>query len=196
MDHLINHLIFWGNAIAFIFCFRGREGVWSLKSGQRALRFFTIQSNLLCAVACLAVLLTSHQGSMPYGIWLLKYIGTSSVTVTLLTVMVFLGPTQGYHDQLKGWGLLLHLIAPLLAIFSFCFLERAYPLFFGTALLGILPVFLYGILYLNMVVLAPEERRWEDFYGFNKNGKWAVSFGAMLIGAFLVCTLLWLLCRL
>ena len=36
------------------------------------------------------------------------------------------------------------------------------------------------------IIYAPEERRWEDFYGFNGGGRWKVSFTAMMIGAFLI----------
>ena len=57
----------------------------------------------------------------------------------------------------------------------------------GTALPGLLPVALYGALYLYRVILAPADRRWEDFYGFNRGGKWPLSMGAMLLGSFLVC---------
>ena len=76
---------------------------------------------------------------------------------------------------------------------SFCFLERWYPLSFALSLTGMLPVILYGTLYLNRVVTV---KRWEDFYGFNKNGKWQISFSAMVAGSFLLCVILWLLCRL
>jgi hypothetical protein len=130
---------------------------------------------------------------MPYGVWLLKYIGTASVTVTFLTVMVFLGPTLGYKDQLKSWGLFLHLIGPLLAIVSFCFTERLYPLTLPLALLGDVPVLLYGLFYLYKVVLGPDTGRWDDFYGFNKEGKWPASFAGMLAGTFLLCLALMLL---
>ena len=58
-----------------------------------------------------------------------------------------------------------------------------------TALLGVLPVLLYGSLYLYKVIYAPQGKRWDDFYGFNKNGKWPVSFAAMLAGAFAVSML-------
>jgi hypothetical protein len=33
----------------------------------------------------------------------------------------------------------------------------------------------------------PEGKRWDDFYGFNKNGKWPVMFAVMLTGTFLIC---------
>ncbi|MBQ1403191.1 MAG: hypothetical protein IIY90_07785, partial [Oscillospiraceae bacterium] len=77
-----------------------KEGNWSFSEGCRRLRFFTLLSNLFCAFASLSVLLSLRYSELPYGIWLFKYIGTASVTVTFLTVMVFLGPTLGYKSQL------------------------------------------------------------------------------------------------
>ena len=60
----------------------------------------------------------------------------------------------------------------------------------------IAPVFLYGCLYLKKVVFSSGVSQWDDFYGFNRNGKWRISFSAMLVGAFFVCILLWGLCKL
>ena len=189
--YVANALIVVFTALCLCACFR-KEGKWNLQSGLRSLRFFTTLSNVLCAVASLLVLLTLRQG-VPFGIWLLKYIGTAAVGVTFMTVMVFLGPTMGYRDQLKGFAFYLHVSGPLIAAIAFCFLERWYPLSFALALTGMLPVILYGAVYLNRVVVA---KRWDDFYGFNKSGKWQISFSAMVAGSFLLCLILWLLCRL
>ena len=190
-DFAANLIVVVFTAVCLCVCFR-KDGKWNMQAGLRALRFFTTLSNVLCAVASLLVLLTLRQG-VPFGIWLLKYIGTAAVAVTFMTVMVFLGPTMGYKDQLKGFAFYLHVSGPLIAIISFCFLERRYPLSFALSLTGMLPVILYGSFYLNRVVVA---KKWDDFYGFNKSGKWQISFSAMVAGSFLLCILLWLLCRL
>lgn len=195
MDTILNLLIVLFTAVSFLFCFRNKEGEWALQNGRYMLRFFTILSNLFSALASLIALFLLRSGSLPYGIWLIKYIATASVTVTFLTVMVFLGPTLGYKNQLSGWSLYLHLAGPIFAILSFCFYERFYFLSFLSSLWGIAPVILYGILYLKKVVFSSGNSQWDDFYGFNKNGKWKISFSAMVAGAFLVCILLWLLCR-
>jgi hypothetical protein len=195
MRIILDLAIFFGTAAAYALCFRGEEG-WSAKSGLEALRYFTLLSNLLCAFAALALAIALIGGEVPRWIWLWKYIGTAAVTVTLLTVLVFLGPAVGYKELLSGRDLYLHLIGPLLAIVSFCFFERLGPLPFPLALTGLLPVIAYGTLYLYKVVLCPEEKRWEDFYGYNKSGKWPLSFAAMVIGGFLVCCMLWGLYRL
>ena len=124
-----------------------------------------------------------------HGAWLLKYIGTAAVTVTMLTVFLFLAPSVGkdwVSVLLKGPDLFLHLITPLLALFSFCALEKR-GMDFRTALWGMLPVLLYGPWYLYKIRFAPEGKRWDDFYGFNKGGKWLISFAMMAIGTFLMC---------
>ncbi len=195
MDILFNLVIVLCTVFSTIICFRDKENRWSVSEGFRRLRFFTLLSNLLCAIASFSVLLSLINSVFPYGVWLFKYVGTASVTVTFLTVMVFLGPTLGYKSQLEGWAFYLHVVGPLFAIISFCFFERAYPLSFPLSLCGIFPVLFYGCLYLKKVVFSSGDAQWDDFYGFNKNGNWKISFSAMLVGTFFICLLLWLLCK-
>ena len=187
--------IFLCTAWAYIGCFHDEEG-WRLQRGLSVLRYFTIQSNLLCGLAALSAAVSLPAGGVPFWIWRWQYIGTAAVTVTLLTVLFFLGPAVGYGKLLSGRDLYLHLIGPLLAIVSFCFCERFYPLSFPLALTGLIPVILYGTLYLYKVVLCPEEKRWEDFYGYNKNGKWQISYATMMLAGALICAILWGLYRL
>lgn len=178
--------------LAIIVCFFRKDGAWQLRGGLKAFRYFTVLSNAFCAVAALMMAVGQLVGDPPRWILLMKYLGTVSVTVTLLTVLLFLGPTQGgYGELLHGENLYMHLIGPLLAIVSYRFLERP-RMTFATALTGLVPVLLYGALYLYRIVLAPDDRRWEDFYGFNRGGRWAVSYAAMIAGTLVVCLLLWI----
>ena len=170
-----------------------KDGRWSLSKGLPTFRYFTALSNALCALASLGVCVAQCAGGLPFAVWLWKYIGTAAVTVTLLTVLLFLGPSMGgYKPLLSGASLFLHLICPLLAIASFSFLEKR-QMSFALAMTGMLPVVLYGAVYWYRVIAAPEGERWPDFYGFNKGGRWPVTFTGMMIGGFLVCVLLWVL---
>ena len=180
MALVINAAIFVITLVILIQCFY-KEGRWAWENGAGVFRYFTVLSNIFCALAALAMCLAPEQNWS----WLLKYIGTAAVTVTMMTVLLFLGPQFGYLDQLKGNNFFMHLLTPLLAIVSFCVLERR-GLAFGTAMLGVVPVLLYGLYYLYRVVVVPEKKRWDDFYGFNKDGKWPIAFTAMVVGAFLV----------
>lgn len=184
-DLLLNGVIFLVTAVITVFVIFRRDGRWDPEKGKWAMRFFTVLSNLFCAGAALLMCLFPDSR----GVWMLKYAGTAAVTVTMLTVFLFLAPSMGkggLAKLLKGADLFMHLITPLLALVSFCVFEKR-GMSFGTALFGMISVILYGPWYLYRVVYAPEEKRWEDFYGFNKGGKWPVSFAMMAAGTFLIC---------
>ena len=187
-DIMLNTILFIVTALLIMLFFR-QEGKWAPQRGKRAFRYFTVQSNALCAAASLLTAAAALSGSVPEWIWAIKYIGTAAVTVTMLTVFFFLAPSIGkgwVNALLKGPDLFMHLLTPLAALFSFCVLEKR-GMTFPQSLLGLLPVALYGPLYLYRTQYAPEEKRWDDFYGFNQSGKWPLSFAAMLIGTFLIC---------
>ena len=98
-------------------------------------------------------------GALPLWAVLFKYAGTAAVTVTLLTVFLFLGPVSGqWKKLLSGADLFLHLICPILAIVSFCFFEKT-AFGFGWTALAVAPVILYGALYLYKVIYARPEKQ-------------------------------------
>ena len=182
MSFLLNAVIFSVTLVLVLRLFR-RDGRWSLHHALHAMRYFTVQSNLFCAVAALCMCLAPEAAWA----WWLKYVGTAAVSVTMLTVLLFLGPSMGsYKPLLSGGDLFMHLLTPVMAIVSFCVFERR-ELASPAALAGMLPVVAYGIYYAYKLFAAPEGRRWEDFYGFNKGGHWRISMCAMFLGAFLVC---------
>ena len=188
---IINLAIFIATFVIVVSYFR-KDGQWDVKRGLSAFRFFTVLSNVFCAIAALVMAICQLRGGVPRGVMIFKYLGTLTVTVTMFTVLFFLGPTQGYAKMLKNDNFYMHLIGPLLAIVSFCFLEKV-NFTLPMALLGLIPVLLYGAVYLYKVIYAPEGSRWEDFYGFNANGKWPVMFSIMILGTLLACILLWLI---
>ena len=170
-----------------------RDGHWNSQKALHMFRYFTTLSNVFCGVCAALFLVFEALGRVPGFIWLLKYLGTVSVTVTLLTVLLFLAPAKGsLKALLRGSNLYFHLICPLLAILSFtlCELRRA-PVYVYA--LGALPVLVYGLVYLQKVCLTPLENRWNDFYGFNRDGRWRVSFRLMQLGGLGVCALYWFL---
>ena len=124
------------------------------------LRYFTALSNLFCAAASLAVAAARVFGEVPNAVLVLKFVSTVSVSVTLLTVMFFLGPViYGFRPLLTGPDLWLHLVCPALAILSVLLWDRP-EASFGIIWIGMLPVLLYGAVYIYRVMLAPEEKRW------------------------------------
>ena len=195
LDVFLNLFIFLATTALLILFFR-KDGNWAPDRIRKTFRFFTCQSNVLCAISALIMAISLLAGNVPRWVWTLKYIGTAGVTVTMLTVFLFLAPSVGkdwYQVLLKGASnLFMHLLLPLAAILSFCLLENR-GMSFLWSLWGMLPVLVYGQHYLYRILRAPEGKQWDDFYGFNKQGKWPLAFGMMLIGTFIVCMLFFLI---
>ena len=156
--------------------------------GTVAFRYFTVDSNILVAVASLFVavfgtvkLVTGRE--YPEWVRVFKFVGTVAVMLTFLTVAVFLGFIYGFKAMFVDINLFLHLLTPLAALFTLWIAEagvRIRPAFFA---LGVLPMILYGAVYLSMVVFA---EKWEDFYHLANGGKWWVSVLIMLAATALI----------
>lgn len=176
-------------SVGYMFFFSG-SGNMRVNRGV-IFRYFTVDSNILCALSCIPPLFFRDKPGSK-SIMLFRYAGTTSVTVTMMTVLLFLGPVYGYASMFSNWNLWLHLLGPVLAIVSFIWLEwEEASLEKKHILLAILPVILYGIVYYIMVVLIGSENGgWPDFYMFNAGGRWYLSFGAMLVGTALIALIL------
>ena len=157
IDIILNLAIVLATPLLLIRFWR-RTGRQDREKFRAAFRFFTVLSNILCSVTALIMLIALLAGTVPEWVWILKYIGTAAVTVTMLTVFLFLAPSVGkdwYDVLLKSLGdLFMHLLTPLMALVSFCVFERR-GMTFPRSLFGLLPVALYGPVYLYHILLAP-----------------------------------------
>ncbi len=139
MDRVLNLLIFLITLVLVILFFR-KDGKWSAENGKKAFRYFTVLSNTFCAVAALLMFISPENDIF----WMLKYLGTVTVTVTMLTVFLFLMPVyKTFTGLLKGYDLFMHLLTPLMAAFSLCVFERR-TISPVTAAAGLIPVIAYG----------------------------------------------------
>ena len=181
-------IVFTAWSVGFMFFFSGSGNMRVNRSV--IFRYFTVDSNVLCAVSSAVFLIQALRGHKSDGkaVMLFRYAGTAAVTVTMMTVLLFLGPLYGYDSMFSRWNLWLHLLGPLLAIVSFVWLERD-----GTfpekkhLILSLLPVIVYGAVYLVMAVMIGRDRGgWPDFYGFNIGGRWYLSYAAMMAGTALI----------
>ncbi len=181
LDILINFAIVIITTVCVLSFFR-EDGKWKPARARIAFRYYTTQSNVLCAVSALFIALFPDAQWAYY----LKIIGTASVIVTMFTCLIFLGQIYGYVVLFKGTDLFLHLVNPLLAIVSLFVFERR-GIGLGASFIGLIPVALYAPLYLYNVVYAPEGKRWDDFYAFNRDGRWWIAYLLMLAGTAAIC---------
>ena len=194
------------NLIGAVLVVIGVVGIFKETEGEpkekfvSVFKFFTTQSNVLYGVTAViyAVARMQHTGELPQWICILKLVGTIGVTITLLTVFLFLWPVV-FHDLavlLKGPNLLLHLIVPLTAIVSFCLLERTTQITAAGALCGLSHFAVYAVGYMINAIrhaengkVAPEH----DWYGFLSGGMkyMPVALLAMTAGASVITYVLW-----
>ncbi len=173
--------------------------------GTRAFMYFTVDSNLLCGLACLIscvysiLLLCGKIRRLPGWVSLLKFCGTSAALLTFTVVMCFLGLIYGYGAMFAGVNLYLHGVVPVLAACSFVLLDPWADIRGFRTLFGILPVIVYGIFYIYLVViLGPEKGGWYDFYSFNSGplqGKWYLSVIVVIAVSYLLGLLILVLQR-
>ena len=153
------------------------DGVLSAP-GLRSLKYFTVLSNLLQAVASLAYVgavglaLSGRRNRVSRSILRLKYAATVSVSLTFLTVMLFLGPVFGYRGMFSGPSFWFHLVVPLAAALDFCALDREGGVTMRDSLITLLPMALYGVFYaLNILVNGlGTPGHSNDWYGFALGG--------------------------
>ena len=164
--------------------------------GVGSLKYFTVLSNLLLAVAslvyavCQVRCLGGAASEVPRAAHILKYVATVAVGLTFLTVMVFLGPLFGYPLMFKGGNLWLHLVVPVLAIVEFCVLDGPHELGLRDNLAAVVPTLVYGICYVGNVLVngVGEGSTSNDWYGFTLWGvdKIPLVLTVMLLVTFLI----------
>lgn len=141
--------------------------------GLRTFCMFTVNSNILCAIAMMLTLPYTVDGlrkknfHMPNWIVDLLLAGVTSVGLTFVISLCVLSPVKGFVLIFTGSRFFLHGLCPILAIIAFCFLITDHVISLRETLLALLPVLLYAMVYYFMVeILGPKNGGWDDFYGF------------------------------
>ncbi len=163
---ILNACIALVTLIIMLYYFQPKNGVSGWKRGTGTFIYFTIQSNVFSAIVSFAYLILNLTGIIiPKWFMVLRFVATVSVALTCLTVIFYLGPLYGYKSQLTDENIHMHLVGPVMAFISTCFLESDMRLSLWQMLLGLIPPVLYGALYIYKVIVR---KQWKDFYGFVK----------------------------
>ena len=163
------------------------------------MRYFTVDSNMLVGLASLLFAIEERKKIkdgrriIPTGFYIFKFVATVAVSVTFLTVFLYLGPASdgGIKSMLVNSNLFFHLIIPVLCIFNFTFLERTNKIDKKYILYGLLPTILYSLFYLVNILLHVENSKVSteyDWYWFVQNGLWmaVIIIPVMLIFTYLI----------
>ena len=173
-------------------------------SSQSIFMTFTGLSNVFIGLVCLGCALyriIKKETALPAYLLLIKIIALADITITFMITATYLAPSIGS----SWWRLYInnnifnHFLTPLLAVITFLILERYREFSWKYCFLSLVPLLLYGVLYLTNVYthLTPEGKTdlTYDIYGFCRFGTgilvlfligfMAISFGLTLLYWFL-----------
>ena len=171
-------LISWGSMF-----FSLKNGIL-FSRGIASLKYYTVLSNLLLAAAALVSALMEllslrkeHSLFSRFSAGL-SHAAVSSVLLTFLTVLVFLGPRLGYGAMYMGANLWLHLILPLAGMFVFVLLNRQ-ALDKRADFTALIPTGTYAYFYIFRLLLGGRDMlRYNDWYGFVT---WGYPVGVVIL---------------
>ena len=174
--------------------------------GYNAFQFFTFDSNLLLGIVSAIfivyeiMIIKGKTAKIPPVLYLFKFASTVAVSLTMLTVVIFLAPTfeGGYFILFANANLFFHLVCPLIAIVAFGLFEKPNEIKFKDCIYGVVPMFLYSIYYVIDVFTHMENGKvapQHDWYGFAQGGTigMILSVVIMFSGTYLISVLLYLL---
>lgn len=195
-------------------------GVYLLANANllmNTLMFFTIESNLLVGLAALvavvfAIISLKKGTALPKAVNVFKLVATTAIAVTMLTVVFFIAPTNGWNIasqfgnfNIKDIQFIYHLIVPVLSIITYLFFDTGKGTKWAVNFISVIFPLLYGVFYivnyyLHFVVvkvstfldLTGDTYDWYGFFAFNQLAFTILILAAILVVAFLVSFLLWL----
>ena len=189
----------------FILCVEPIALPMSWSWGQEKIfTFYTEDSNIFAALVCGMVAVAQlvcifTGGELPRWLKRLKFMATSCLMLTLLTVVFVLGPM--YEDG-NGWYIMLctssmlfhHLLNPLAALFSFVLLEREPRLPRSTVRWALLPTLVYG----SIIMVLNVQRKVDGPYPFLQVYNQSILATVLWVAALLLMNYLyaWLLWKL
>lgn len=144
-----------------------------------ALRYFTVDSNILMGIAALIAfidqrkVLKGKKEKLSVFTYVAKLTGTVGVTLTMLITIFFLAPTMGATYGVLSLfinsNFFMHLLNPILSIVVFLGFERTNRVSFKHTFTGIIPLVIYAIYYTAAALTHIEDGAIApgyDWYGF------------------------------
>ena len=139
--------------------------------GSQLFHLFTVNSNLLAAVAAALTMPFAVEGvrnkrfTYPNWIQLLQYSGAICTTLTFVFAVFLILPTRGLYFAFGEMNFWLHLICPIVNLFLLFSVETDVRITLDESFFSMMPFFMYAAVYLlNVVFLGEEHGGWRDIY--------------------------------
>ncbi len=206
---ILNLLIFMLVVLASVIMFTGFKFMTDIGPKLQTnsfgmLKFFTVDSNIFVGVISLLFameeirLLRGKIKDISPLMYKLKFMATTSVTLTFFVVFAYLGPISkgGVKTLLVNSNLFLHLIIPVLSIIAFTIFDKEEEFKFRNTLYSIIPTVIYGIYYLINILIHMDSGKVSplyDWYYFVYHGVWTavIVIPLMLFITYILGLILW-----
>lgn len=170
----------------------------SPEAGSGTMRMFTTLSNIIVAIGSLLIIPYSIDGlrknnyHLPIWIVDILYIGTFCVALTFLVASTIISIAQGFYTSMfYNSNIFFHLINPICAIVLFTFVNSDHNISFKKSFIPLIPVTLYGIVYVIMAILIGEANGgWRDVYEFNTFMPWPITIILIALVSFGISNLI------
>ena len=168
------------------------------EAGIGTMRMFTTLSNIIVAIGSLLIIPYSIDGlrknnyHLPRWIVDILYIGTFCVALTFLVASTIISIARGFYTSMfYNSNIFFHLINPICAIVLFTFVNSDHNISFKKSFIPLIPVTIYGIVYVIMAILIGEANGgWRDVYEFNTFMPWPITIILIAIVSFGISNLI------
>ena len=167
---------------AWGYMFTNKEPGALASAGIMNLRYFTVLSNIAEGIVSLIWTILFIRGVDTSKVDKAKYIAAVSVALTFSTIAFFLGPIYGLLSMYQGANFFFHLIVPVIAMLEYVF-AGGEPVGRRENLLAVLPMLLYGAVYLCNILINGREGN--DWYGFVN---WGLPVGILIFAVMCLAT--------
>ena len=159
--------------ILVFFCTMVAVIVWAQdyhQNGEPPIHYFTALSNILSSIGAAFMIPYAIEGIRKKHLYIPKYIilfqfsGAICVSITMLTSLALILPTQGVM-AITGTNFWLHVVTPASTIVLLQCVETRFTITKRETLISLIPFWIYITVYFVMVVVIGEERGgWSDIY--------------------------------
>ena len=167
---------------AWGYMFTNKEPGALASAGIMNLRYFTVLSNIAEGIVSLIWTISFIRGVDTSKVDRAKYIAAVSVALTFSTIAFFLGPIYGLLSMYQGANFFFHLIVPVIAMLEYV-IAGGEPVGRRENLLAVLPMLLYGAVYLCNILINGREGN--DWYGFVN---WGLPVGILIFAVMCLAT--------
>lgn len=156
--------------------------------------YFTMLSNTFAAISMAFIFPYTVEGirkkrfTLPKWVTVIHYMATTSIAIMFIFVLAFMSWSSP-ENAFGGPNLVTHIFCPILILTSFFQMEHGYIYSWKERLLGILPFFIYLVVYtIETTVIGETRGGWPDIYQIKAHLSPALAIPVLLLFAFCIST--------